>query len=128
MRAWRLNVVANVEDFSATATFYRDILEMPVLDEWDGDEGPGIILEAGEGRTVEFFGPPWDARRDARPAAGVELAFEVDDVQDWHDKLVARGVPIRRGLVDNPWGDRSFGIDDPAGLRIWILQVVQAGG
>lgn len=120
----RLNVVINVEDFAATAEFYRDVLEMPVLAHWDGDEGPGIILEAGDGRTVEFFGPPWGARRDAHPTTALELAFEVDDVDGWHDKMVARGVSIARGLIDNPWGDRSFGIDDPAGLRIWMLQAV----
>lgn len=124
MDASRLNVALNVEDFDAVRTFYGDTLELPIETQWDGDDGPGIIFRSGPGQTVEFFGPPWGARRDKRPVAGTELAFEVDDVQAWHDRLVARGVPIARELVDNPWGDRSFGIDDPAGVRIWILQVI----
>lgn len=124
MNSNRLNVAINVEDFDAVASFYREILGMPIESQWDGDEGPGVIFKAGDGQTVEFFGPPWGARSDKRPAAGVELAFEVADVQQWHDDLVAKGLPIARGMVDNPWGDRSFGIDDPAGTRIWILQQI----
>lgn len=124
MDSTRLNVIVNVDEFDTVVAFYRDVLGMPVESSWDGDEGPGIILRAGEGRTVEFFGPPWGGRKDRRPSAGVELAFEVDDVQAWHDDLVAKGVSITRQLVDNPWGDRSFGIDDPAGTRIWVLQML----
>jgi hypothetical protein len=37
-------------------------------------------------------------------------------------ELIQRGIPIVRGLEDAPWGHRSFGIDDPDGLRIWYYQ------
>ncbi len=120
--AERLNLVMNVEDFAGVVGFHRDVLDMPVESTWDGDEGPGAILRAGNGRTIEVFGPPWGARQDRRPVAGVEVAVEVADVEAWHERLVERGIPIARGLVDNPWGDRSFGIDDPSGVRIWILE------
>lgn len=124
MESIRLNVAINTEDFAEVEAFYREVLGMPVESRWNEAEGPGIIFRAGNGQTLEFFGPPWGARQQKQPAAGVELAFEVNDVQRWHDRLVSAGVPIARELVDNPWGDRSFGIDDPAGTRIWILQAI----
>ncbi len=46
----------------------------------------------------------------------------VDDAADWLDRLAAAGVMIRRALLENPWGGRSFGIDDPSGRRIWIFE------
>ena len=123
MDALRLNVVLNVADFDASVAFYHRVLGMGIVDEWhDEDNGPGCVLQAGEGRTIELFGPPYGARADRRVHAGTELALEVDDVEAWHEQLEAAGVDIVRELRHNPWGDRSFGIDDPGGLRIWILE------
>ena len=124
MRSLRLNVAINVEDFDLVTAFYRDVLECEVQKSWDQEDGPGTIFAVGPGQTVEFFGPPFGARKDKGSARGVELAFEVNDVEAWLERLEAAGVPIARELVANPWGDRSFGIDDPAGMRIWILQQI----
>ena len=124
MRSLRLNVAINVDDFDAVVTFYRDVLGCHVETSWSGEEGPGMIFAVGPGQTVEFFGPPYGARKDKTAARGVELAFEVEDVEGWLEHVRSAGVPIARGLVKNPWGDRSFGIDDPAGMRIWILQKI----
>jgi uncharacterized glyoxalase superfamily protein PhnB len=33
-------------------------------------------------------------------------------------------VTIVREVKDEPWGHRSFGVDDPDGLRIWIIEVI----
>ncbi len=121
--AIRLNVILNVSDFDTSVAFYRDVLGLRVTDTWiDGDDGPGCILEAGAGRTVELFGPPYGARVDKRIHAGTEISFEVGDVEAWHERVQRAGVEVKRVLKDNPWGDRSFGIDDPDGMRIWILE------
>jgi uncharacterized glyoxalase superfamily protein PhnB len=61
---------------------------------------------------------PSSGEHDDRIASGVEIAMQVDGVDAWHDQLKVAGVPIARGLVDNPWGDRSFGINDPEGVRL----------
>ncbi len=123
MQTSRLNVAINVADFEKSLAFYRDILAMPVLTQWDGEDGPGAIVSAGRGRSVELFGPPYGARTVKQPAAGIELAFDVDDVKKWADMLAERGVAIAREVKDNPWGDRSVGIDDPDGVRIWLVEI-----
>ena len=42
------------------------------------------------------------------------------------DALVEAGAAVVRGLEDTPWGHRSFGLDDPDGLRIWLVQDLRA--
>jgi len=37
------------------------------------------------------------------------------------------GVPIARGIEDTPWSHRSFGVDDPNGLRIRYYDVLEGG-
>jgi len=55
-------------------------------------------------------------------SVNVVLIIEVLRVNEWHNKLAERGGIIARVLEDAPWGHRSFGIDDPDGLRIWYYQ------
>ena len=117
-----VTTVLNVSDFEASAHFYEAILGFVCVFRWDEEEGPGMILQGSAGRNVELVGPPHAARSDKRIAAGMELAFYVDDVHGEHDRVAAQW-PVARGLTYNPWGDRSFGIDDPDGVRIWIAQV-----
>lgn len=118
-----LRVIFRVSDYEASVHFYERLLGLERVRAWDGAEGAGIILRAGAGRTIELFGPPRGGRHDERLARGVELGVEIDDAVAWYDRLRAAGLPIARGVVDNPWGDRSFGIDDPDGVRIWLFEV-----
>ena len=127
MDACEVRVIFRVGDFGESVRFYADLLGMERVTSWDRGEGPGIILRAGDGRTVELFGPPPGQDHADRLASGVELGMRVRDVDGWHDRLRAAGVAIARGLVDTPWGDRSFGIDDPAGVRIWLFEVTGTG-
>ena len=55
------------------------------------------------------------------------LGMAVADAQAAHDALVAAGVAIVRRLKDNPWGDRSFAVRDPEGIRVWVYQITDAG-
>ena len=128
MTVSELRVIFRVRDFQKSVHFYEDLLGMERFKSWDrpGEE-PGIILRAGEGRTFELFGPLPGGEHDDCIASGVEISMQVDVVDAWHDQLKAAGVPIARGLVDNPWGDRSFGIDDPDGVRLWFFQVIDLG-
>ena len=88
---------------------------------WKEDSGSGAVLEASNGETLELLGSgtglSWPH------PTGLELGFFVDDVQAWHDHLVAAGVPVTRDLKVEAWGDTVFGVDDPDGVRIWFGQV-----
>lgn len=123
MDASELRVVFRVSDLAASVDFYEGKLAMNRVAAWESPEGPGVVLEAGAGRTIELFGPaPGASHEDVLPR-GVELVLQVEDVDAWHERLLASGAVIARGLVDNPWGTRSFGIDDPDGVRVWLSQL-----
>lgn len=124
MRPRGLSVIINVERLDTVTEFYGGMLRIPIEKSWNDESGSAAILDLGPGRRVEFVGPPYTSRTDPMPARGVELMIEVDDAKAWLDRLSAAGVVIARALIENPWGDRSFGIDDPEGRRVWIYEIL----
>jgi catechol 2,3-dioxygenase-like lactoylglutathione lyase family enzyme len=50
-----------------------------------------------------------------------DLSIEVDDLMEVHQRVVAAGLPIEYGPVDEPWGVRRFYIRDPFGRLLNIL-------
>ena len=54
----------------------------------------------------------------------VEIYFEVEDVNAYHDQLKKQGVRMTSPLTDQWWGDRTFTVIDPFGYQIWFYQTV----
>ena len=118
-----------VADYAASLRFYETLLGLRRVMAWDNGHGPGALLSLGPGRTLEL--------RGARPGGGdapgaavgdrLMLGIAVADAQAAHDALAAAGVAIIRKLKDNPWGDRSFAVRDPEGVRVWVYQITDAG-
>ena len=105
-------------------SFYRDSLKMRITQSWDEPDNRGTLLAFG-GKTanavIEVI-QLWDEAVPGVKPVNAALSIEVSAVDEWHDELVGHGVEIARGLVDNPWRHRSFGVDDPDGFRIWYYQ------
>ena len=55
---------------------------------------------------------------------GLIISFEVDDVDAEYDRLKAEGVQIYQEMQDKPWGERSFVIDDPNGVHLYIYTAI----
>ena len=127
MDATAFRVVRHTRNFDQMLRFYQDTLGMTCLYGWDRPNNRGALLLLGAkmgNSAIEVLDLEDLAVPDTSPA-NLELSIEVQDVAEWHDRLVAAGVLISRGLEDTPWGHRSFGIDDPDGLRIWIYQEIE---
>lgn len=118
------NMIINVENFDGVTSFYRDALGLTVTSMSADPASPSMIFQLGPGSRIEFVGPPYPERLDRVPARGVEVMIGVDDAAAWRQRLIDTGVTIQRELMENPWGDRSFGIDDPSGQRIWIFEIL----
>lgn len=111
-----------VADYAASLHFYETLLGLRRVMVWDNGHGPGAILSLGSGRTLELRGlRPGVA--SALPADRFMLGIAVADAQAAHDALAAAGVTVVRKVKDNPWGDRSFAVRDPGGIRVWIYQI-----
>lgn len=60
-----------------------------------------------------------------QPVQGLLLNFEVPDVDGEYARLIARaGLPLKRALVTEDFGQRHFATVDPNGVLIDIIQVV----
>jgi catechol 2,3-dioxygenase-like lactoylglutathione lyase family enzyme len=59
-----------------------------------------------------------------RPAAGLLLNFEVEDVDAVHDCLAAAGLPVLLSLRDEAFGQRHFITADPNGVLIDVIKPI----
>ena len=116
-----LRVVRLTDRFDDACAFYADVLRWPVTTQWD-DHGRGRIFGYGDVGRVELI--ETTAGTDATPVAGVEVSVQVDDVQALFDSLSASGALPIASPEDQPWGHRSFAVDDPAGLRLTFFQCI----
>ncbi|WP_033436301.1 VOC family protein [Saccharothrix sp. NRRL B-16314] len=55
-------------------------------------------------------------------AAGLIVAFTVDDLAAEHDRLVAAGIEITMPLREEPWGERLFQVTDPNGVIVQLVE------
>lgn len=55
---------------------------------------------------------------------GLIVSFEVDDVDAEYERLKAEGLDIVQELQEKPWGERSFVVDDPNGVHIYIYKAI----
>ena len=56
---------------------------------------------------------------------GSFLTFQVEDVTAEYDRLVAAGFRCELPLRDEPWGQRRFGVIDPAGMWIDVVEQIE---
>ncbi len=119
-------VVRHTVNYESMCQFYGATLGMTAVESWDRPGSRGAILSpAGPvtGATVEILDLDGVGVPGVAPV-NLVLTLFVDDAQGAHDQLQRAGAEIARGLEDTPWHHRSFGLDDPDGLRIWIVEVL----
>lgn len=56
---------------------------------------------------------------------GVFMTFQVADAAAEFEKLKQAGVRIAYSLKDEPWGQRRFGLFDPSGLWVDVVQQIE---
>ena len=52
------------------------------------------------------------------------LEFQVADAQAAYDRFVRDGAPVSLSLRDEPFGQRRFGLFDPAGVWIDVVEQI----
>lgn len=62
---------------------------------------------------------------DSFTGKGLFLTFQVEDATAEFDRLQQAGLVLAYPLHDEPWGQRRFGLLDPAGLWIDIVQQIE---
>lgn len=103
-------VELRVRDWTASVAWYRDVLGLEVL--LEDAAGRFALLRAGEGRV---------ALKAGEPGAGVVLAFEVDALRPWLERLGAADVKV------SAEGYRRARLSDPDGYAVVLFEWGEPG-
>lgn len=119
----RVDTTISTTKMQESKAFYREYFNFKLVYESDWyleliapDGGPafGISFTLPQREAGEFFS-----------GTGLILSFEVTDVDAEYERLRAAGLGIVQELQDKPWGERSFVIDDPNGVHIYIYKAIE---
>jgi uncharacterized glyoxalase superfamily protein PhnB len=118
--AGEFRVFFSPADYARSLAFYRDELGLAMTSSWDrGPADRGAVFRLGGGH-VELV-----AHGPAAPPSGVGVYAQIDDLDAFHDRLVARGIALTRPLGKTSWGHRLFGVRDPDGVEIVVFAPVE---
>ena len=56
---------------------------------------------------------------------GAFITFQVEDAGAEYRRLVDEGAEFDLELTDEPWGQRRFGITDPAGMWVDVIEQIE---
>jgi len=115
----------NVPDPEASAAFLTDhlghVVEMR-------DDGFVSLRHPAGGPNLVFLRTGLPSFKPAEVAGsagdGLLIAFVVDDLDGWHERLVSRGVEVVTPPETEPWGERFVQYRDPNGLVVQLVQWV----
>lgn len=108
--------------YDDTVEFYRDQLECSIVMDWDrGPEERGTIFKLGAGE-IEMLAK--SSGKEAIQPQGFEIAVEVEDVDQYYEYVKGKGISIWGEIADKPWGQRTFSINDPNGIKLIFFKVI----
>lgn len=118
----KLNAGIITSKLAQSKAFYTEVLDFGVTFENDFY----LLLHAPEHQAEISFLVPEHASQQPlfqKPFQnqGVYLTIEVENVDQWYQRLQKKGVAIEIELRDEPWGDRHFAIVDPNGIGIDVV-------
>ena len=119
--------VVIVSDLAMTAAFYTRTLGLDALFESDffvllalpGDEHGAIAFVVEDHPTTPPGGPA------VTSGSSSFLTLQVDDAAGAYEHFMRSGVAIEYGLRDESWGQRRFGLLDPNGLYVDIVEQIE---
>lgn len=95
-------------------------------------ESSFFILLASEGEQARSIGFLTEDHPSSPPSppvmsaqAGVFLTLQVADARADFDRLKKAGLNISYELKDEPWGQRRFGVIDPNGMYVDVVQQIE---
>ncbi len=110
-------VLLRPSDLETSRSFYRDALGLDIYREFGTGSSRGTVFFLGGG-FLEVSG-----HSGTPAAAGMQLWLQVADLAAAHREFAARGVPVLREPLREPWGLLEMWITDPDGVRICVVEV-----
>jgi catechol 2,3-dioxygenase-like lactoylglutathione lyase family enzyme len=88
-----------------------------------------VLLGSGRAATLAFMHPDHPSAPpgpEAFSGKGMCLEFQVADAASEHERFVCGGAAIELSLRDEPFGQRRFGLHDPAGVWIDVVEQIES--
>jgi len=109
------NIVVFVRDFEAAKNFYKNLLQLPVVNE------SVAIIEFFPGPTT--LGVAMAMHDAAQPLVGrhTGITLQVKDIEAFCSRLTAAGVKFAEPLEKTPWGKMAV-VMDPDGNQFALVE------
>ena len=117
----RMDLTISTNKLDQSRDFYRDILGFALV--FENDNYIEMLAEGSTTMGVSFITPELSGG-EKFTGEGIILSFEVADVDAEFARLKAAGVRILEELRDKAWGERSFVINDPNGVHVYIYKSI----
>ena len=129
MEIRQFRVALRARRFDRTCRFYNEILGLPPIRSWEGENGRGAQFQAGPG-IIEVLGRTRDGERDERneaydhqgPAQKMVVLLEVPSAEAAYERLLLNDRNIPGGLITRPDGTMAFETHDPDGIKIRLSE------
>ncbi len=111
--------------YAETFDFYENKLGFALVHSWNrSEDDKGALFKMGQG-VVEILQRPENpeyAGLDYREPQGVFTGIQVWNIDELFTFYKANGLPFIQEIIDQPWGHRSFYIQEPNGLVLGFYQ------
>lgn len=107
-------------DLQRMIDFYSQVLRFKLI-KHEGEyaylQRDSIFIGAIETKSSESLEQKQSYRR---PNKGVEIVFEVDELEQERDFIVGKGAKLDADIASQPWGLKDFRLVDPDGYYLRI--------
>ena len=117
----RMDLTISTNKLEQSRDFYRDTLGFTLV--FENDNYIEMLAEGSTTMGVSFVTPELSGG-EKFTGEGIILSFEVADVDAEFARLKAAGVRILEEIRDKAWGERSFVINDPNGVHVYIYKSI----
>lgn len=117
----RMDLTISTNKLEQSRDFYRDYLGFELV--FENDNYIEMLAQGSTTMGVSFVTPELSGG-EKFTGEGIILSLEATDVDTEYARLKAAGVRICEELRDKAWGERSFVINDPNGVHIYIYKAI----
>ena len=124
LRLRAIEPIFTVTDIERSVRFYTEVLGFIVDEKFNAESGTlqGVMLKAGVCR-LGLSQDDWAKGRDRQRGVGVRVwCTTVQDIEAFARRVKADGYELTQEPTDEPWGGRSFALDDPDGFHLTIYR------
>jgi lactoylglutathione lyase len=126
MSVRELRLVVTASDYDEALRFYRDVLGLPQLAEFESPGGHVVLLDGGRA-TLELMDDVNAAYVDEvevgrRVSGHIRIAFQVDDTAAATTAAEAAGAHVVAPPTRTPWESLNARLEAPGGLQLTLFE------